>query len=364
MALTGILSRYIGRQFVLSFLFLLFAFLSIIMLIDLVEMLRRAASRPDVTFTIAFEMSLFKLLNIGQKAFPFVLLFAGMFTFWRLTRSAELVVARAVGVSAWQFMFPVIVGAGMIGLLLIGVINPVGAILYSRYEQLENRYWRGMSGSFSISHSGFWVRQFDGDDQFLIHAETLDPVARELRPVVVFLYHGDDEYTGRLDATSAVLQPGYWEIRNVWRNLPHKGPEKVDRIRIPTDLTMERIEESFASPETLSFWKLPSFIRTLELTGLPTVRHRIYYQSLLAQPLLFCAMVMFAAAFSLRQQRRGGTMTMIAGGVLTGFCVFLLTDVIKTFGSTEEIPIVLAAWGPAVSSLLFGVAVLLHLEDG
>ncbi|MFP3632915.1 LptF/LptG family permease, partial [Burkholderia sp. SIMBA_045] len=76
------------------------------------------------------------------------------------------------------------------------------------------------------------------------------------------------------------------------------------------------------------------------------------------------AMVLFAAAFSLRLPRRGGTMTMVSGGVLTGFVLFVMTDVVRTFGISETIPLAMAAWSPACVSVLLGTAVLLHLEDG
>jgi lipopolysaccharide export system permease protein len=75
-------------------------------------------------------------------------------------------------------------------------------------------------------------------------------------------------------------------------------------------------------------------------------------------------MVLFAAAFSLRQTRRGGTMIMVTGGVVTGFVLFLFSDVVRAFGISETIPVPLAAWAPAGASLLLGITALLHLEDG
>ena len=130
------------------------------------------------------------------------------------------------------------------------------------------------------------------------------------------------------------------------------------------DLTPEKIQESFASPETLSFWDLPDFIRTLESTGFSALSHRIYFLTLLAQPLLLASMVLFAAAFSLRQTRRGGTAIMVMAGILTGFLLFILNDIVIALGLTEALPAAMAAWSPACVALLIGTGTLLHLEDG
>ncbi|WP_448192831.1 LPS export ABC transporter permease LptG [Azospirillum sp. sgz301742] len=358
------LSRYIGRQFVTWFILLLLVFLGIILLLDVVELLRRAGSKPNITLGLVMQMALLKQPEIGQQVFPFVVLFAGMFTFWRLTRSAELVVARAVGVSAWQFLMPVLIAAALIGVVKVTLINPVGAVFIAKYDQLQSRYLKQRSSSFDISKAGLWLRQSGAGEQYFIHAETVNPSTLELRNVIVFLFQGDMTYTGRVDAPSAVLKNRQWELHDAVVNRPKRDPEEQAAYTLPTELDMAQIEESFAPPETISFWDLPRFIHTLELTGFPATRHRLHYSSLLAQPLLFCAMVLFAAAFSLRMPRRGGALIMVAGGVMTGFVLFMATDIVKTLGMSETIPVLMAAWMPTGIALLIGIAALLHLEDG
>jgi len=358
------LSRYIGRQFILWFCLLMVILLSIVLLLDVVELLRRAGTKPHVTFWLVVRMALLKLPEIGQQIFPFVILFAGMFTFWRLTRSAELVVARAVGVSAWQFLMPVLIAAAAIGVIKVTIINPVGAVFIAKYDQLQDRYLKMKSSTLNISRSGLWLRQSSEKDQFFIHSELVNPTSFELTNVIVFQFDADQTYLARIDAPSASLKNKRWELQDAVLNQAKKDPEKLASYTIPTEMDMATIEESFAPPETISFWDLPRFIHTLETTGFPAVRHRLHYQSLLSQPFLFLAMVLFAAAFSLRMPRRGGTMAMVTGGVLTGFVLFVTTDVVRTFGMSETIPILMAAWSPAGISLLLGTAALLHLEDG
>lgn len=361
---SGTLSRYIGRQFLTWFLLLLTILLAIILLLDLVELLRRAGSKPGITFLLVLHMAVLKLPEIGQQIFPFVVLFAGMFTFWRLTRSAELVVARAVGVSAWQFVTPVLMGALLIGVIKVTVINPIGSVFIARYEQLEERYLKLKKSSLDVSRVGLWLRQKDDEGEIFIHAENARPESLELLGVSVFRFNRAGDYQERVDAPVAILRPGSWELKNATIYRGKMEAKKEATRLIATDLDMATIEESFASPETISFWALPRFIQTLEATGFSAVRHRIHYQSLLAQPLLFCAMVLFAAAFSLRMPRRGGTLLIVSGGVMTGFVVFVMTDLIRTFGVSETIPVPMAAWSPAGISILLGAAALLHLEDG
>ena len=114
----------------------------------------------------------------------------------------------------------------------------------------------------------------------------------------------------------------------------------------------------------MSFWALPRFISVLEAAGFSGLRHRLYWHSQLAVPVLLSAMVLLAATFSLRPMRRGGTGLAVVCGVATGFLLYFLSDVVSALGASARVPVALAAWSPAVVSCLLGTAMLFHLEDG
>ena len=52
------------------------------------------------------------------------------------------------------------------------------------------------------------------------------------------------------------------------------------------------------------------------------------------------------------------------GGVVSGFLLYFLSDVVFAFGLSAKVPVTLAAWTPTGVSLIFGASMLLHLEDG
>jgi len=180
----------------------------------------------------------------------------------------------------------------------------------------------------------------------------------------VFFLNRQSEFTARIEARSARLQDGAWLIEDCHRFRPGEPPDTFPELRLPTSLTSSKIEESLASPDTMSFWELPGFISLLEQSGFSAQRHRLHFNVLLARPLLFCAMVLVAATFSLRMQRRGGAGMLIVSGVAAGFLLYFLSDIVFALGLSAKIPVLLAAWTPAGVSMIFGASMLLHLEDG
>ncbi|MFC1673765.1 LPS export ABC transporter permease LptG [Pseudomonadota bacterium] len=366
MKLSGTLSLYIGRNFLMSFLAFFIGLLTLVLLLDSIELMRRAASKPDVTLPIIVQMALLKLPHMGQLLFPFSVLFAGMTAFWKLSRSNELAVTRAAGISVWQFLLPVLLLALGLGLFKVMAFNPLASATLSKFQSMEAVYLKGQKSVLAISSGGLWLRQGTAEGHAVVHAQNILQQGEEveLLNTVTFLYQGQDTFIGRVDAERAALGDGFWRMENAWLNTPEAPPEHLSEYWLETDLTLVKIQDNFASPETMSFWKLPEFIQNLEDAGFSAIRHRLQWHSQMASPLLMCAMVLIAATFTLRHARRGATTFVIASGVMTGFILYFFSDVVIALGLSESIPVTLAAWTPSGVALMLGLAMLLHLEDG
>ncbi|MEM7170792.1 MAG: LPS export ABC transporter permease LptG [Pseudomonadota bacterium] len=361
--LSWILSAYIARQFLFWLGTFFFSLLGIILLITLVDLLDKSSNK-QVSFGIVVQLALMKLPFLAQEVMPFTILFAGMMTFWRLTRSNELVVVRAAGISVWQFLLPVLSMGVLVGVLTVGVLNPLASALFSRFELLDARLSERKNSVLAVSDKGIWIRQADEVGQTVIHAGRVSSRALILYHVIVFQFGEGDQFLGRIDARRARLEKGNWVLNDAWVTVPGEQSVFEETTRLPTNLTTSKIQESFARPETISVWSLPSFIALLENAGFSALKHKLRLHRLLAVPLLFTAMLLLAATFSMRPQRRGRVATIILAGVLTGFLLHFLSNFVFALGLSAKIPVILAAWTPAGICMMLGIAMLLQLEDG
>jgi lipopolysaccharide export system permease protein len=274
------------------------------------------------------------------------------------------VAVRAAGVSAWQFLLPATLLAFLLGMLAVAVLNPLSAVLALRFEILEAKFLEGRVSLLTVSPTGLWLRQGDRQGQQVVHALRVSAEGMRLSDVTIYLYQGRDRFVGRLDASQAQLLPGTWLLQDGLKTAPDGVIERFEEYRLATSLTVAQVQESFASPGTLSFWALPRFIEGLRQAGFSALRHRMHWHSQLATPLLLAAMVPLAAAFSLRFHRRGGAGLVVGAGVLAGFLLYILGDLVQALGQSGSLPVVLAAWAPGAISLLAALALLFHLEDG
>jgi len=357
------LYKYLAVQFLIGVAIVYGAFLALAFSIDIVDLINRTAGR-NVTSGVIVGMALLQLPDLGQKLLPFGVLLGGVFAFARLSRNQELVATRAAGLSAWDFLMPPLVVAIALGIFEVMIFTAVSSRLLAQFAALEAKYIRGEESQLAVSINGLWLRQGDEQHQSVIHALRVADQGVRLEDVDVFRYGANDHFLGRIGARGATLGPSAWTLNDANVSNLDGVVHHFDRYELPTTMTPAQIQESFASPDTLSFWELPGFIRAAQDAGFSATRYELYFFTLLALPALFAAMVFMGASFSLRQQRGGGMARMVLISALSGFGIYFFGDLTRALGQSGILPVLIAANAPALASILIGMTLVFHQEDG
>jgi lipopolysaccharide export system permease protein len=356
------LTRYLSIRFAKTILATFAGVFALIFTIDLVETLRRSGDTPGATGPLMAWLSFLHTPTVAEQALPFAVLFGAMIAFLNLSRKLELVVARAAGVSVWQFLAPPLVVVLIIGALSVALYNPGSAYMKQRADAIEAKLF-GAAGQAGGA-AGFWIRQKSVDGEAIVHAESVADRGVTLSKVTVFAFDDDGSFVERIDAAGAALHDGFWSLSDAQIVTPGFATQSVTTYLLATTLTPGEVAQSFLVPETVPFWTLPSLAGQIERAGLDATGYRLRYQELLARPLMLAAMVLVAACFSLRFFRMGGVGIMVSGGVTAGFVLYVATKLVGDLGGAGFISTPVAGWSPAVVGCLFGVLVLLHQEDG
>ncbi len=355
------LAFYLGKRFARAMLIVFMTVFALIYMLDFVELLRRTSDIPNATSLALARLSLMRTPAIAEQVFPFAVLFGAMLTLLDLSRKLELVIARAAGLSAWQFLLAPLVVAVMFGALLIGIYNPISARLKEKAVSVEAQL---LGKSRTNEQDDIWIRQKSVDGQAIIRVGSLDILNARIAPVTFFIFDLDNTFMQRVEASEAFLKDGYWLVYNAKVIIPGNEPEIHDTFQISSNLSRQQIKQSYASADSIPFWSLPDYIRSTEMAGLDTTRYKQQYQTLIARPLLFVAMVFIAASVSLRFFRFGGVARMVLAGVTAGFVLYISTKLIEDLGAAGILSTTAAAWLPSIIGGLLGTLALLYQEDG
>lgn len=355
------LGVYLAGRFTRSVLGVFLTVFALIYTLDFVELVRRTGDVADVPALVLAQLALFRTPSVAEQVLPFAILFGAMAALLNLSRKLELVVARAAGVSAWQFLTPPVIVALLFGVLAVTAYNPLSTYLREIATNVETAR---IGKAKSTPEKLLWVRQRSVDGQAIIRAERSSNSGTTLGQVTIFEFDPEGRFLNRVEAATAQLRDGYWELTRVRLNTPEQEPQSFDSYVVATNLTAEQVRQSFSSADSVPFWELPGLIERSERAGLDATRYRLQFQSLLARPLLFLAMVLVAASVSLRFFRFGGVAKMVLGGVAAGFVLYVATKLVEDLGSVGLLSTWVAAWSPAIVGSLLGTLALLYQEDG
>jgi lipopolysaccharide export system permease protein len=362
----GRIERYVLVQQARSLGIALGVIAALIMLIDFVEISRGVGSDVDLSGVRILGLMLLKSPQVIIQLLPFVFLFGTLAAFVGLNRRSELVAMRAAGVSAWRFVLPAAGAALMFGVLTVTALGPLSASADGLFQRERAR----LSGSAAGAEASptVWIREGDDTRQMVIRAERQDRSRARLLDVTFFIYTNDTAgmrtFSERIDADSASLSNGSWRLVNAVGAEIGQRAVRYATLDLPSSLADEEAFERFARPQATSFWSLPAQIDRVEAAGFSSTAYRLRLQQLLATPLMFAAMSILAAAFSLRLMRLGDLARMSVAAVVLGFGFFFVNQAASAFGSAEVIPPWLAAWLPPLLTALAAFTLLFYTEDG
>lgn len=363
------LSLYLLRRFFLSFLLVTAVFAGILLLIDMVEQIRKLADTEAAGIWSAAEVAALNLSGGLYRILPLVALFGAISMFLSLARSSELVVIRAAGRSALRAVAAPVFGALVLGVICVTLFNPMVASTARVADELITRLSGGNPSVLSVSREGLWLRQGNAEGQIVIRADRANHDGTHLYGVSFLAFDIEGLPVSRIEAREAELRRGSWLLRDLkeWY-FSDANPEKNARIRaeaeLATDLDAAKIRESFSTPDAIAIWDLPGFIEGLERAGFSARKHQVWLQRELALPLTLAAMVLIAAGFTMHHTRGGRTGVRVLLAVLAGFALFFLRNFAQVLGENGQIPVDLAAWAPPTVAVLAALGLLLHLEDG
>ncbi len=360
----GTLGRYIAKRFVVSILGVFSLCLGLIFFIDFLELLREASEREGVSLGGLVLIAMLRLPKFAELTLPFAVLIGSIAAFMALSRTSELTVVRAAGISAWQFLRPGLMVALALGVLSTAVYNPMAAFSKAESDRLIGEVLGKENESLLRENRPAWLSQNGADGPSIIYAGNVADKGLTLSAITVLQFDRNRKFLERVEADTARLQPGYWALENASVTSENGGTRRYQKYFLSTHLERQHVMSSITSEKGVSFWELPRFIEFAERAGLEPERYQLEFQQLLARPILLATMVLIAATCSLRSFRFGGIQTMVIAGLSAGFAFFVFSELSRKVGVSGLVSPTVAAWAPVLVACFLAATVLLHQEDG
>jgi LPS export ABC transporter permease LptF/LPS export ABC transporter permease LptG len=295
---------------------------------------------------------------------PLSTLIAAMVTIGLLTKTSELVVMKACGLSLYRVAAPLLALAVAGSAVMFVLQDRVLAYTNRRAESLRHVIRGGSPKTFDVVNRR-WLVSRDGD---IYNYLFYDPRRQELNGLSVFRFRSPSSplLASRTYVSHARYAPRtgaaeVWEGADGWsREFSASGETKAFATFPGRALALET-PDYFATetPEAdmMTYVQLRHYIGDLRASGVSITSHIVELHRKLAFPLVTLIMTLIAVPFATTTGRRGALYG-IAVGMVLAVAYWVMTNAFGALGSAGALPPVLAAWAP---NLIFGAGAVYML---
>lgn len=342
-----VIDRYIAREFILTFFFVLLAFLCLYLIIDFFERSRMFLSN-NASLSQIVSYHLYTLPSIVASMMPACVLLGALITFGLFSRNHEIVAMKANGISLYRIAGPVVafaLFACLLNFLLNEYITPAAnrRAEHTIYAEIQkNKEW----GVFKDNQ--IWYKSQNAIYNFKLYVAA----ENKLKGVTINYLGPQFQLTSRIDAREAAWKGDHWELQDVLRTT-FAGKEFPLFERLPS-LTADLVEKPEdlrivqKSADQMGFRELRSYIRKLSQEGYDATRYETDLHGKIAFVFVSLILALIGVAFPMRTERSGGIAQGIGIGVIIGFSYWFVFAFTLSLGRSGTLPPIAAAWATNV----------------
>ena len=342
-----VLDRYVSREFLMTFGFVLLAFLCLYMLVDFFERIRMFLSNSATPGQIV-AYHLYTVPSIVAMMMPACVLLATLITFGLLSRNQEIVAMKANGISLYRAALPVVafsIAACALNFLLNEFVTPASnwKAEYVKYVEVQKKKEWG-----TFKQNQIWYKS----QSTIYNFKLFSPSENTIRGVTIHHLDAGFALRSRLDAREAVWTGERWELRDVLRTtFDGRDFPAIERLAALPIENIEKPEDLYVvqkSADQMGFRELRDYVRKLRGEGYDATRYETDLQGKIAFVFVSLIMALIGVAFPMRSERSGGIAQGIGIGVIIGFSYWIVFAFMLSLGRSGTLPPVVAAWATNV----------------
>jgi lipopolysaccharide export system permease protein len=355
------LTGYVSRLFLVHVAVMLFSFVALLQLIDLLNNSDRIVERHGNDVGVLIRYIGYRLPELIAFIVPFAVLLAALLVLSRLAQSAEVLALKAAGVSYYRILLTFLPSA-----LLVAAVHFVIADQLAPVATRAMTEWDASADELNAQTTeepgtAVWIR----DGVTLVRVSSVSRRGALLRGVTLFERDENHDFRARITAQRAVYEDDGWVLYDVERFLPTPGGSGIMRYpewRWETSLLPTHFSDLAATPASLSAAQLHAFTSKQDVGSHPTYFYETWLNRRLALPMISLIMVLLAAPVAQSLSRQRGVALGMMLGIGMGFLYFIVDGLLQALGESGMLPPVLAAWSPALLFAIVGTASLIRVE--
>jgi LPS export ABC transporter permease LptG/LPS export ABC transporter permease LptF len=294
---------------------------------------------------------------------PVAMLVAALVTIGGLSKTSELTVLRACGVSLYRLAVPLLLFGAVGSAVLFGLEEYVLAASNKQKTAIENVIRERPSTVIDVANR-HWLT---GSNGRIYYYAGFDPAANMLVHLSIFDIESRPYRVSRhtfVERAAWSQRSGTWRATTGWmQTFPRTGrvvredfPSKMLRFDPPARFRTEDVDA-----QAMTVAQLGAYVKTLRASGLAVGSYAVDFHRKIAFPLMTLVMTLIAVPFGVTTGKRGALYG-IGLAIALAFTYQMAFTAFGFLGTAGLLPAALAAWAPNLLFLAGALYLLLTVR--
>ncbi len=357
----NIFTNYVGRMFFLRFIGLLFFFVVILQMLDLLNRSEDILSPDGAGFHSVIRYISLRTPQIVSQFIPFAALLGVVLTLAGLSHTSEITVMRAAGMSVNRVLFPLGVVCAMITVAHFVFHESVTVPASERLDYWEVNEYAVDLPPESETRTDIRIN-YDGE---FIRAESAARIAGGVLLTGVTIYDMNDGLVSEaIEASSARFEDGAWRLYGArGLNALDQSVNDAGEVIWTNSLDPELLFAMTLEPDQTSLGELSAKIRQLEKDRADTRAPMTSLLGRFSKPMATLVMPLLGAIAGFGVHRQGVLLARAVAGAALGFGYFVAENLALAFGALGVVPAIIGAFFPLALFMVVGFTIILAMEN-
>lgn len=322
----------------MGLLIILFTFSIFLFTGDLVENFRKSSDR-EVPINIIFQISLYNFPSLIYETIPIIIFFSYIFSTVRMVKSSEFTILKSSGITNTSLLVSPSLLFLSFSIIFILTINPLIAILHSKYEDLNYQYIKQVNKFAAISKNGVWLKQINEERNVssILNSKNIEREGEVLNDFMILEYNENGSFIGRFNGEKAELKNGYWKLTNTTEYPRYASSKFYSEFDYKTSIKYQDISNSLINPASISIYELNDFINLIEKLGYSALDHKLEFYNLLMLPFLVLSLVLLASSLTTSLNPSDRIIGLLTMSIFTIFIYYFIFNLLIALSLSSKI---------------------------
>ncbi len=352
--------KYLIKSFSLKFLLISFVFLSLIIILSILEEIS-FFKNVNTNFFFPYFLTLLGAPITLFEIFPFIFLLTTQFLFYDLFKKDELNLLKSNGLSNLKIIKILFIFSIIIGILTVSLYYSMASKLKFYYTDIKNKFSNDNKYLAVVTDSGLWLKDEVDNDTLIIKANYFKD--NFLFDVVINKFDENFNLINTIQSNEVNIIKKKWIIKDPLITEDNITKKNIKKIELRTNFNKDKISSLFSNISTLNLIELFDLKKDYEKLGYSSDEIVIHLLKLFSTPLLYGILTVLSAIIMFNFKREKSLIFHIILGIFMSVLIYYLNFMFNSLGNTGKIPIIYSIFMPILFISIIATIGLIRVNE-